>query len=121
MFAMGDSESVTTGSTRPAVVEPLAGNQPSFTDKNSSRKEPMINEGMEMKAVVSTMMNLSSTVLRRSAATAPSTTPSTAASTAAMRPSFTEVRRPSAMMSLTWRPRCFSDGPKSNLVTTSFR
>ena len=81
----------------------------------------MINEGMETKAVVMTMMTLSISLLRRSAATAPSGMPTSAARHAATTPSLAEVFIPSAMMSMTMRPRCFRDGPKSNLVTTSFR
>ena len=80
-----------------------------------------MNEGIDTKAVVMTMMVLSSTVLRRIAATAPSTMPSTAAEHAAMTPSFAEVFMPSMMMSITMRPRCFSEGPKSNFVTMSRR
>ena len=81
----------------------------------------MINDGMETKAVVSTMMTLSISLFRRRAATAPSGMPTRAARHAATTPSRAEVFMPSAMMSMTMRPRCFRDGPKSNFVTISFR
>ena len=64
-------------------------------------KAPAMNEGMETKAVVMTMMTLSMTLLRRSAATAPSTMPTTSAPKAAIRPSLAETFMPSAMMSMT--------------------
>ena len=80
-----------------------------------------MNEGMDTKAVVMTIMILSSTVLRRRAATAPSTIPITSAMQAAMTPSLAEVFRPSAMTSITIRPLSLMEGPKSNLVTTSFK
>ena len=74
-----------------------------------------------MNAVVTTMMALSINLLRRSAATEPSTTPAANAEKAAMTPSLAEVFMPSPIMSMTSRPRCFSDGPKSSFVTISFR
>ena len=60
-----------------------------------------MNEGMETKAVVITMMMRSMSLLRRSAAKAPSTTPEIRAATAAMTPSLAEVRMPSEMISMT--------------------
>ena len=66
-----------------------------------SSKAPAMNEGMETKAVVMTMMTLSMTLLRCSAATAPSTMPTTSAPKAAIRPSLAETFMPSAMMSMT--------------------
>ena len=81
----------------------------------------MMKEGIETNAVVMTMMTLSSTVFLRIAATAPSTMPTTAALKAAIRPSLAEVFMPSMMISMTWRPRCLSEGPKSNFVTMSRR
>ena len=78
-------------------------------------------EGMETKAVLITMMDLSKTVFLRRAAVAPATTPITAAIAAAITPSLAEVRIPSMMISITVRPRCFRDGPKLNSVTISFR
>ena len=105
----------------PADTGPLAGNQASFTENSTNNSEPMINEGMEMNAVVITMMALSTNLLRRSAATEPSTTPTPSAEKAAMTPSLAETFRPSLIMSMTWRPRCFRDGPKSSFVTISFR
>ena len=44
-----------------------------------------------------------------------------AAITAAERPSLTETFRPRPMISITSWPRCFREGPKSNLVTISVR
>ena len=80
-----------------------------------------MNDGMDTKAVVMTMMILSISLLRLRAATAPSTMPTTAAPMAAMTPSLAEVFMPSVMMSMTMRPRCFSEGPKSKWNTTSLR
>ena len=121
MFAMGDRDRAIIGRIRPFAVSPLAGNQPSFTDSISTISEPMIKDGMEMKAVVSTMMILSASLLRCKAATAPSTTPNAMAITAANRPSLAEVRIPSTMTSMTMRPRSLMEGPKSNFVTISLR
>ena len=60
-----------------------------------------MNDGMDTNAVVITMIILSSTVLRRSAANAPRTMPAIAALNAAIRPSFAEVFMPSRIMSMT--------------------
>ena len=119
MFAMGDRDRVMTGRIKPSAVVPLAGSRPNFREKIRSRKEPMIKLGMETQAVENTMMHLSRTELRFSAATAPMTIPQAAAMQAADRPSFTETLRPRSMMSLTVWPRCFREGPKSSLVTIS--
>ena len=119
--ASGYRASVMMGNTSPPAASPLAGNKASFTENSTNSSEPMMNEGMEMNAVVITMMALSMNLLRRSAATEPSTTPMPSAEKAAMTPSLAETFIPSLMMSMTWRPRCFRDGPKSSFVTISFR
>ena len=80
----------------------------------------MMKEGMDTKAVVSTMTTRSRNVFRLSAAKEPRTTPMTRAKAAAMRPSLADVFMPSAMMSRTWRPLCLRDGPKLK-CSTSFR
>ena len=109
------------GSTRPGGVEPFPGNHASFTTNAISSSTPMMNEGIETNAVVTTMISLSKNLFLRSAAIAPSTTPVTRAMAAATRPSLTLVDMPSTIMSLTMRPRCLSEGPKSNFVTISLR
>ena len=109
------------GSSRPLALSPLAGTRPSFTEKISNSSVPIIKEGMETKAVVMTMMILSRMEFRVRAATQPRTMPVPKAMAAAMRPSLMEVFMPSAMTSMTWRPRSLMEGPKSNLVTISFR
>ena len=101
MFAMGDRLRAMIGRINPLTLSPLAGNQPSFTENTISISEPMMNEGIEIKAVVSTMMHLSINLFRRRAATAPSTTPDTSAMAAANRPSLAEVRIPSIITSMT--------------------
>ncbi len=102
-----------TGRMRPPLAAPFAGSQCSVTEKRMSKSEPMMNDGIDTKAVVMTMMMRSKMVLRRSAATDPKRMPVTVASTSAIRPIFAEVFMPSRMMVVTSRPRCLSDGPKS--------
>ena len=55
----------------PAGVEPLAGTIASFTAKTSKSSVPIIKDGIETKAVVTTMINLSIRVLRRKEAIEP--------------------------------------------------
>ena len=118
---MGYSISVITGRTSPALVEPLAGNRWVFTAKVISSSVPMIKDGIETKAVVTIMIIRSKSVFRRRAAIEPRMTPRIVAKAAAIRPSFAETFIPSVMMSMTIRPRCFRDGPKSKRVMMSFR
>lgn len=73
----------------------------------------MMKEGMDTKAVVTTMMIRSMILLRRRAATAPSTTPHASAHPAAITPSLTDTFMPSMMMVDTCWPRCLMEGPKS--------
>ena len=80
-----------------------------------------VEVGIDIKAVVRTMMHLSMNLFRLSAATAPRTMPKIAAKTAAMTPSLTEVLSPSVMTSITILPLCFSDGPKSRWKAMSLR
>ena len=100
---------------------PFAGNHLRFIANAISKRDPIINEGIDTNAVVMIMMILSISLFLRSAAIDPRTTPLASAIKAAMRPSLAEVFIPSNMMSLTLLPFCLSDGPKSNLVTTSER
>ena len=73
----------------------------------------MMNDGIETNAVVMTIIMRSKMVLRLRAAMEPKRMPKTVAMSSAMMPILAEVRMPSAMTSVTWRPRCLMDGPKS--------
>ena len=121
MYAIGYSDSVMIGSTRPPLCAPLAGKSGTWIVKINKSSVPIIKEGIDTNAVVMTMMILSISLFLRRAATAPSTMPKMPAITAAITPSFTDVFMPSKITSTTIRPLCFREGPKSNFVTMSFR
>ena len=80
-----------------------------------------MKDGIETKAVVMTIITRSMTLLRLRAAIAPSTTPQMSEAKAAMTPSLAEVFKPSVITSMTWRPLCLSEGPKSKCRTISLR
>ena len=119
MFAIGERPRVMIGRIKPLAVSPFAGTSPSFTENNSNNKDPIINDGIDTKAVEMTMTILSRIVFLFKAAIAPRTTPATVAYAAAISPSFADVLRPSFMMSITILPLCLRDGQKSNLVKAS--
>lgn len=88
IYAMGYSASVMIGSTSPSEVEPLAGNSGNLIENSTRRSDPIIKDGIDTKAVVTTIITLSIILLRLSAATDPRTMPQISALNAAITPSF---------------------------------
>ena len=97
----------------------MAGNSGNLIENSTRRSDPIIKDGIDTKAVVTTIITLSIILLRLSAATDPRTMPQISALNAAITPSFADVLRPSEIISITFRPRRLRDGPKSNFVTIS--
>ena len=106
---------------KPPAASPLAGRIASLIANITNKSEPIINEGIDTNAVVITIITLSMNLFRRSAAMEPSTIPTASALNAAIKPSLIETPIPSIITSVTVRPLCFKEGPKSNSVTMSFK
>ncbi len=87
-YAAGDSESVITGRTRPPGVAPLAGKSGTLTANIISSSDPMIKDGIDTNAVVSTIIARSKNVFLFKAANEPNKMPTTRAIAEAIRPNF---------------------------------
>ena len=103
------------------VVVPFAGKILKVIANKISSNVPTIKDGIETKAVVIIIMILSAILFLLRAATEPKMIPVTRATIAATIPSFAETLRPSEIISITFRPLCLSDGPKSKSVRISLR